>query len=178
MRIISGKHKGRRILAPRLLPVRPTTDMAKEALFNILYNTYDFEGLAILDLYSGTGNISYEFASRGSRVVTAVETDRHCVSFIRKTAANLELPITALRAKALDFLEKTSGTYDIIFADPPYDRPREEFEMIRDLVFQRSLLKEGGLLVIEHGRKTDLSTGQNFLEDRKYGGSVFSFFKP
>lgn len=178
MRIISGKHKGRRIIAPRLLPVRPTTDMAKEALFNILYNSYAFDGLSVLDLYSGTGNISYEFASRGAVSVTSVEADRNCVAFIKKTAAVLEFPITALRGLALDFLENTRQNYDIIFADPPYDRPLEEFEKIRELVFARKLLKENGLLVIEHGRHTDLSGGEFFGEDRKYGGSIFSFFRP
>lgn len=176
MRIISGTHKGKRIQAPKKLPVRPTTDMAKEALFNILNNRYYLENLSVLDLYAGTGNISYEFASRGAEAITAVDAAFDCVKFIRKTATELEFPIAATKSPVRKFLEQTGMTFDIIFADPPYDMSEEEFSEIPELVFKRELLKENGSLVIEHGKHTDLSELPNFTEQRKYGSSVFSFF--
>lgn len=176
MRIISGTHKGRRLSAPKNLPVRPTTDMAKEALFNILHNTYSFDELAVLDLYSGTGNISLEFASRGCKTITAVDANYRCIRFISKTSKALGLPVSAVRSGATEYLGKIAQTYDIIFADPPYDSPEEDFKMLQELVFKRALLREGGVLIVEHSKHTDLSTLEHFTHDRKYGGSVFSFF--
>ncbi len=177
MRIISGSHKGRKITAPKQLPVRPTTDMAKEALFNILHNAYFFEELSVLDLYAGTGNISYEFASRGCAHIVAVDASHRCVKFIAATSKALEFPILAIKAEVLDYLDRTLQQFDIIFADPPYDKPIEEFQRIRELVFQKSLLREGGVLIIEHSKRTDLSGLEYFEQQRKYGGSVFSFFR-
>jgi 16S rRNA (guanine(966)-N(2))-methyltransferase RsmD len=177
MRIISGKFKSRRITAPSKLPVRPTTDMAKEALFNILNNNYYFDEIAVLDLFSGTGNICYEFGSRGCDKITAVDGDFGCVQFITKTSEELELNITALKSDVFSFLEKTTLKSDIIFADPPYDLPIEEFEKIPELVFKNNLLTEAGSLIIEHAKHTDLSHIPNFSNNRKYGGSVFSFFE-
>ena len=176
MRIISGKYKSRRIIAPNKLPVRPTTDMAKEALFNILNNRYYFDEVAFLDLYAGTGNISYEFASRGCEKITAVDGDFGCVQFITKTANELDLNITALKSDVFSFLKKTALKSNIIFADPPYDMPLEDFEQIPELVFKNELLGEDGVLIIEHAKQTDLSHLPNFTNNRKYGGSVFSFF--
>lgn len=176
MRIISGLHKGRRISAPKQLPVRPTTDMAKEALFNILHNAYSFDELSVLDLYAGTGNISYEFASRGCNSVVAVDANQRCIKFIDETAKQLNLPIRAVRQDALHYLERNTTRFDIIFADPPYDKPLEDFIRIRDLVIQKGLLKKKGVLIIEHSSRTDLSTLGNFDQQRKYGGSRFSFF--
>lgn len=177
MRIISGTHKGRRITAPRQLPVRPTTDMAKEALFNILQHSCYFEELSVLDLYAGTGNISYEFASRGCDKIVSVDSSHHCIRFIEATSKALELPISAVKSEALDYLGRASLKFDIIFADPPYDRPIEEFLRIRELVFEREMLLEGGLLIIEHSKHTDLSKEEHFAQNRKYGGSIFSFFR-
>lgn len=177
MRIISGKYKSRRITAPSKLPVRPTTDMAKEALFNILNNTYYFDELAILDLFAGTGNICYEFGSRGTTNITAVDGDFGCVQFIDKTAKELDLNITAIKNDVFIFLDKTKLKSDIIFADPPYDLPLEDFEKIPELIFKNELLLEGGKLIIEHAKQTDLSHLKNFVSKRKYGGSVFSFFE-
>jgi len=177
MRIISGKYKSRRINAPSKLPVRPTTDMAKEALFNILNNRYYFDEIAFLDLFAGTGNISYEFASRGCENITAVDGDFGCVQFINKTAAELDLSISSLKSDVFSFLERTQLKSDIIFADPPYNMPLEDFERIPELVFKNKLLLQDGVLVIEHAKHTDLSHLPNFAERRKYGGSVFSFFK-
>ncbi|MFK7812588.1 MAG: RsmD family RNA methyltransferase [Maribacter sp.] len=177
MRIISGKFKSRRIKAPNKLPVRPTTDMAKEALFNILNNQYYFDEVAFLDLFAGTGNISYEFASRGCEKITAVDGDFGCVQFISKTSTELELNISALKSDVFSFLEKTSLKSDVIFADPPYDMPLEHFQRIPELVFKNGLLLEGGVLIIEHAKQTDLTNLPNFNNKRKYGGSVFSFFE-
>ncbi len=177
MRIISGTHKGRRIIAPGKLPVRPTTDVAKEALFNILNNYYHLSSLNILDLFSGTGNISYEFAARGAENITAVDANYDCVKFIKKTAAELDFPITTIKSDVFKYLERASVKADIIFADPPYNLEKDEFAKIAGLVFENDLLLEDGQLIIEHSKHTDLSDLEHFREGRKYGSSVFSFFE-
>ncbi len=177
MRIISGNHKGRRIIAPQKLPVRPTTDVAKEALFNILNNYYSIANIKVIDLFSGTGNISYEFAARGSENITAVDANYDCVKFIKKTSAELEFPITTIKSDVFKYLEKAPVKADIIFADPPYDLEKEKFARIVGLVFKNVILKEEGMLIIEHSKHTDLSDLERFRESRKYGSSVFSFFE-
>lgn len=177
MRIISGTHKGKRITAPAKLPVRPTTDVAKEALFNILNNYYHISSLSILDLFSGTGNISYEFAARGAEKITAVDANYDCVKFIKKTAADLDFPITTIKSDVFKYLEKGPVKADIIFADPPYNLEKEEFAKIVELVFENRLLLEDGQLILEHSKHTDLSDLKQFRESRKYGSSVFSFFE-
>jgi 16S rRNA (guanine(966)-N(2))-methyltransferase RsmD len=177
MRIISGKHKGRRLTAPKKLPVRPTTDMAKESLFNILNNHFYLHEISVLDLFAGTGNISYEFASRGTTQITAVDGDYGCVSYIKKTAAALELDITAIKSDVYKFLERTHLKANIIFADPPYAFTQEQFERIAELVFERDLLLEDGFLIIEHAKETKMEETPNFSFSKSYGGSVFSFFQ-
>jgi len=177
MRIISGKFKSRRINAPKHLPVRPTTDRAKEALFNIINNEYYFEGLKTLDLYAGIGSISLEFASRGVEDLTAVDQHKGCVDFIIKTAEELEVDIETHQKTCLDFLNKTSGTYDIVFADPPYEYADEEFFEIVDTILDRKLLSEKGILIVEHSKHTDLSKHARFVKNRNYGHSVFSWFE-
>ena len=177
MRIISGKHKGRKITAPSKLPVRPTTDMAKEGLFNILNNTYYFNDISVLDLFSGTGNIAFEFGSRGCLAITSVDENQGCIKFISETSEQLELNISAIKSDVFGYLEKTGGKYDIVFADPPYDLDFDDFSKIPELVFSRELLLEDGVLIIEHSKHTDLSKLPHFTNQRKYGGSVFSFFK-
>lgn len=177
MRIISGKHKGRRITAPKNLPVRPTTDMSKESLFNILNNHFNFNGLKVLDLFSGTGNISYEFASRGSGPITSVDGDMGCVNFIKKTATELDLDISAIKSDVFSFLERNKTTYDIIFADPPYNLDQKEFEKVIQLIFDNELLDEEGMLIVEHSKHTKLNHMSNFSFDKHYGGSVFSFYE-
>ncbi len=121
MRIISGTHKGKRLTAPKKLPVRPTTDMAKEGLFNILNNRFDFEEISVLDLFAGTGNISFEFASRGTKSIVAVDKYPGCLQFINKTAQELGFSIATIKADVYKYLENTSPKVDIIFADPPYN---------------------------------------------------------
>lgn len=176
-RIISGKYKGRRIAAPKKLPVRPTTDMAKEALFNIIRSNYHISQLNILDLFAGTGNISYEFASRGSQQITAVDGHYGCVQFINKTANEFDFSINAIKSDVFKYLERARGTYDIIFADPPYDIDIKKFEEIAMLVFQQNLLDQDGMLIIEHGKYTKLDSFNNYVETRHYGGNAFSFFE-
>lgn len=176
-RIISGKYKGRRISAPKKLPVRPTTDMAKEALFNIIRSRFHISTLNILDLFAGTGNISYEFASRGAVQVTAVDAHYGCVRFIQQTADDFELDINAIKSEVFTYLERSKGTYDIIFADPPYDIPLEDFKKIAAQVFANNLIDQDGLLIIEHSKHTKLDECPNFVETRHYGGNAFSFFE-
>ncbi|MBM1107847.1 RsmD family RNA methyltransferase [Aurantibacter crassamenti] len=177
MRIISGTYKGKRITAPKKLPTRPTTDMAKEGLFNILNNHYYFEDCSVLDLFSGTGNISYEFASRGTTQITAVDANANCIKFIDKTTKELDFSIEAIKSDVFKYLSRVKSKTDIIFADPPYALTTEEFEKIVMLVFKNDLLLEEGQLIIEHSPHTDLSEVQHFSNKRKYGGSVFSFFQ-
>lgn len=177
MRIISGKYKGRRLIAPKKLPVRPTTDMQKESLFNILNNHYQFNEIDVLDLFSGTGNIAYEFASRGTTEVHAVDAHFACIKFIAKTSEELDFPIKCFKSDVFKYLEKTPNKFNVIFADPPYQLPIIEFERLPQLVFERNLLSEDGMLIIEHASQMDLSHLQHFNEQRKYGSSVFSFFQ-
>lgn len=176
MRIIGGKLKGLLVHPPANLPVRPTTDLAKEALFNILFNRFDFEDLTILDLFSGTGNISLEFASRNVVKVTAVDKHFGCFNFVKQMAAKYNLPnIKAHKADVFKFLELETDQFDLIFADPPYDLPT--IPRIPEIVFNRNLLKENGLLIVEHPTMKKLDTHPNFTEQRKYGHSSFSFFE-
>ena len=175
MRIISGSHKGRRVIAPKKLPVRPTTDRSKEGLFNILQHRLNFESLHVLDLFSGTGNISYEFASRGVANITAVDQNRHCVNFIKKTATDLGLTINSLQSESITFLKKKVSHYDLIFGDPPYDWKAEAYFVL--IIEAKKSLNESGLIILEHSVFIDLSKGQGFDFSRTYGGSVFSFFK-
>ncbi|VXB98100.1 16S rRNA (Guanine(966)-N(2))-methyltransferase RsmD [Flavobacterium sp. 9R] len=177
MRIISGKYKGRRIQPPKNLPVRPTTDMSKEALFNVLNNHFSFEGLKVLDLFSGTGNISYEFASRGSYPITSVDGDFGCVKFIKQVAAEYDFTIAATKSDVFKFLENCKTTYDIIFADPPYGLDQATFEKVVLLVFEKNLLNEEGMMIIEHSKYTKMEHLDNFSFQKSYGGSFFSFFE-
>ena len=175
MRIIGGSHKGRRITAPGSLPVRPTTDMAKEALFNILNNHYDFEGLKVLDLFAGIGSISYEFASRGAAEVLSVEMNPRCVNFITETSRKLDLKnLFVIRANVFTYLRRSGKKFDIIFADPPYDL--EGIETIPDLVFENDLLDKDAWLIVEHSANIDFSDHSNLDQQRKYGKVNFSMF--
>ncbi len=177
MRIISGKYKGRRISPPRNLPVRPTTDMSKEALFNVLNNHFNFQELKVLDLFAGTGNISFEFASRGCQPITCIDADFGCIKFIKQTADEFDFNITAIKSDVFKFLEKHAANYDLIFADPPYGIDQKEFDKIVTLVFDQELLNESGMMIIEHSKHTKLNHLINFSFQKNYGGSVFSFFE-
>ncbi len=176
MRIIGGKLKGLRLNPPNGLPVRPTTDLAKEALFNILQNHIDTEGLKVLDLFSGTGNLSLEFASRGAAEVIAVDKSIRCIHFLNDTARQHGLEqIKTYNADVFKYLDLETAVYDLIFADPPYDLSR--IPELPKIIFEKKLLTEGGLLIIEHQSMQNLSHHPAFMEQRKYGHSSFSFFK-
>lgn len=175
MRIVSGTHRGRRINPPNNLPVRPTTDIAKESLFNILNNYIDFEAVRVLDIFTGTGSISFEFASRGCNDITSVDSNFRCIDFIERTATQFKMEqITAIRSDVFSFLKYVKKPYDIIFADPPFDLP--DREKIAELVFTNKLLNKDGYLIIEHSRDIDFSAHPKFAEMRKYGKVQFSFF--
>jgi 16S rRNA (guanine966-N2)-methyltransferase len=177
MRIIRGSLKGRRINPPGNLPVRPTTDFAKEGLFNVLENIIDLEGLSILDLFSGTGGMSYEFASRGAGRVTCVEQDSNCYLFISKTVKelNIEDKFRVVKNDVFRYIGFSKEKYDLIFADPPYQL--KNLVLLPDLIFKYELLNTDGLFILEHPAEHDFSKHPAFSEKRNYGNVNFSFFK-
>lgn len=175
MRIIAGKNRGRQIITPKNLPVRPTTDLGKESLFNILNHYFHFDRITVLDLFAGTGNISYEFASRDAVNVLAVDNHYACVDFIKKTLEKLQYEnVTAIKEDAFHFLNRCRQKFDVIFADPPYDM--QNIDKIVDLVFKRELLKPDGWLILEHPKEYNFSESPWFYQHRKYGKLNFSFF--
>ncbi len=176
MRIIGGKLKGLHLQAPAHLPVRPTTDMAKEALFNRLYHRYDFENCRVLDLFSGTGSISIEFASRGAHQITSVDQHAGCIHWLKSTALKHRLSnIEVQKADVFKYLTQPRQAYTLIFADPPYHL--SNIPEIAQLVFSQNWLEEGGLLIIEHATLLKLDHIAGFTETRTYGQSSFSFFE-
>lgn len=176
MRIISGRYRGRTIVPPRNLRARPTTDFAKENLFNVLSNLVDFEDLDVLDLFSGTGSISYEFASRDAKSVTSVEVNSVHHNFIRQTARDLKFEnFYAVKANVFLYLKSCTKKFDLIFSDAPYDLEGSE-EVIR-LVFESELLAEDGILIFEHSKDQDVSNMPHYWQTRSYGSVQFSFFK-
>jgi len=174
LRIISGKYKGKHFGNIKKLNARPTTDRAKESLFNILNNIIYFEDVKMLDLFSGTGSISYEFASRGCDSVTCIDRDYNHIRFIKKTSEELDLGLNVIKADVFKFLKSSNNKYDIIFADPPFDM--ENFEDIPKLVKEGSFLLEDGILIVEH---SDRFTWKDTIPDetRAYGKVCFSFFR-
>lgn len=175
MRILGGSLKGRTINVPKGLPIRPTTSFAGEGLFNILNNYFDMEVCSILDLFSGTGHISLEFASRGCTDITAVDSNYNCVNFLKQTANQFKLPVQTVKADVFKFLKENTKTFDLIFADPPYDLIN--FEEIHQLIFDSNFLKDNGWLIIEHGPRTKLEHLSHFKQLRKYGNVNFSIFE-
>ena len=153
MRIISGKYKGKNLIVPKGLPVRPTTDYAKESLFNILNNTISFRELNILELFAGTGNIGFEFMSRGAKSITSVDLDFKCIQFIKKMNKEIGIEGRVIRSEAFRFVKSN-----------------------KDLIFDKGLLQEEGLLIIEHKKEIDFSLAKNYTSTRQYGKVNFSFF--
>lgn len=176
MRIISGTHKGRRIQVGNKFKARPTTDIAKETLFNILNNLYDFEKLEILDLFSGTGSISYEFASRGAKKVISIEKDYKHHTYIRTNIEHLGFAntIIPIKSDSFRFLEQTSLVFDIIFADPPFEM--ENLNELPNLVMNKEILTKIGLFILEHPKTYDFSEHPHFERLVKKGSVHFSFF--
>ncbi|NDV57133.1 16S rRNA (guanine(966)-N(2))-methyltransferase RsmD [Bacteroides sp. 519] len=176
MRIIGGIYKRRRFDVPKTFKARPTTDFAKENLFNILNNNIDFdEEPTALDLFAGTGSISIELISRGCSRVVSVEKDSAHFSFINKVIRELKTDkCFPLRGDVFKFISGCKQQFDLIFADPPYDLP--QLETIPNLIFENNLLKEGGIFVLEHGKHNHFEDHPNFLEKRVYGSVNFSFF--
>lgn len=176
MRIIGGKLRGKTICPPNGYKARPTTDFAKEGLFNILNNEYEMEGLQVLDLFGGTGSISFEFASRGASMVYCVEMLPLHANFIKSQAQQFGLKnVTVVRHNVFDFLEICHEKFDIVFADPPY--AIEGLDGIPDKVFAREIIHHGGYLILEHPDEYEFSSHPYFVKERKYGNVHFSFFE-
>lgn len=176
MRIISGKHKGRKIRAPFVDEIRPTTDFAKTGLFNVLNNHLDYEQTKVLDLFSGFGNIAFEFASRGAVFVDAVDVHPQAIKFVKQFAKDIQLPVNAYQSDVLQFLNKVHQKYDVIFADPPYDN-EYVLDEIFEVVKKRNLLNENGWLILEHEKSKSFSHLPEFFDERKYGKVHFSFLR-
>lgn len=176
MRIVSGTLKGRIIQVPSNFKLRPTTDLAKESLFNILNNLVDFEELKVLDLFSGTGSLCYEFASRGCPKITGIEKNFKHVSFINSTLKSLGIEtVTIKKDDVFEFVSKCNETFDLIFADPPYDLP--DLNKIPNAIFENNILKEDGILIIEHPKNINFSSHPKFQQQKSYGAVNFSFFE-
>lgn len=176
MRIISGKLSRFRFNPPKGFDSRPTTNFSKEGLFNILHHQYDISSLKVLDLFCGTGNITFEFASREAKV-TAVDKNYKCTSFIKSTANKCKVveQVTTIRSDVFKFLKENTNEFDIIFADPPFDFGKYE-ELVQAISASKAINKNS-LLVIEHSKRVNLSKINGFTDSRKYGGVLFSFFK-
>jgi len=176
MRIIGGQFAGLRLQPPKNLPVRPTTDLAKESLFNILQNRLDFDELVCLDLFAGTGNISFELASRGAKFVQAIDIHFKCLAYIQEITKKWNIDtIKTQKADVLKFIGSDTSTYDLIFADPPYDLP--QLPQLANMILSNKLLSSDGILVIEHPSTRKMEESVHFVETRKYGNSSFSFYQ-
>mgnify|MGYP002623577609 FL=1 len=178
MRIVSGKYKGKRFDVPNSFKARPTTDFAKESLFNILMNNYvDFEEYpSALDLFSGTGSISLEFLSRGCSNVVSIEKDYKHWQYLKRICTELgDKKWKPLHADVFKYVERQTDQFDIIFADPPYSL--KNLGDIPEIIFSNDILASGGIFVLEHGKDYDFSDNQRFVDHRSYGSVNFSFFK-
>jgi 16S rRNA (guanine966-N2)-methyltransferase len=177
MRIVSGQYKGRTFNPGKNFRARPTTDYAKESLFNILANRYDFDEISVLDLFSGTGSISYEFASRGCKQITLVESDFVHYRFITQTLSLLKAEgVSPVKANVFSFIKKNTDKFDLVFADPPYEL--KELNTLPGLVLSSGALNAGGVFILEHPKSYNFGNHPGFRELRFYGSVHFSFFSP
>jgi len=175
VRIIAGNLRGRRLNPPTTLPVRPTTDMARESLFNILNNYVDYDECAVLDLFAGTGAVSLEFVSRGAKEVTSVDINAQCVDFIKSSAQQFGVKnLHVVRSDVFDLLKRAYKKFDIVFADPPY--ALENLAQLPDLVFEKNLLTNDGIFILEHPREFQFEEHPHFWQHRHYGKVNFTFF--
>lgn len=176
MRIISGKYGRRRFDVPTNITARPTTDMARENLFNVLNNLIDFEGITVLDLFAGTGAISFEFVSRGCASVTSVEKAATQFNFIQKVKKQLgEENMTIIKGDVFRFIGSCRQQFDVIFADPPYDLP--QLPQLPELILNSAMVKPGTLVIVEHSKANDFMAMPQLLQHRLYGKVNFSIFK-
>jgi 16S rRNA (guanine(966)-N(2))-methyltransferase RsmD len=178
MRIISGEFKGRKFIPPaKNWPTRPTTDVSKEGLFNILQNRLEFEETVMLDLFGGTGNHCYEFISRGCTDATYVDNHSPAVDFVKKIAKELKIEdrININKIDVFKFISGNIRSFDYIFAGPPYPLPN--LNTIPDKIFETKILAENGIFVLEHNPNHNFCNHSNYFEERKYGTTIFSFFK-
>ena len=174
MRIINGKYKNRRFNIPKNLKIRPTTDKAKESLFNILENMVNFNEIKILDLFSGSGNISYEFFSRGS-TVTCVDSNIKCIKFISDLSKNYEMNFSIIKKDVFNYLNTSKLKYDVIFADPPYNTPHNNYCKLIKLIFDKKIISNNGIIVLEHSSFLNFKNHVKFFKSKKYGDVNFSF---
>ena len=175
MRIIAGSLRGRRLNPPANLPVRPTTDMARESLFNILNNYVDYEECTVMDLFAGTGAVSVEFVSRGAREVTSIDINAACTDFIKATARQIGIDnIHVVRADVFDLLKRANRKFDIVFADPPY--ALHDLPQLPRIVFESDVLTDDGIFILEHPKEFSFEDHPNFWQHRAYGKVNFTFF--
>ena len=177
MRIISGSKKSLSIRAPKDIPSRPTTDKVKESRFNIIINRFNIDEVRVLDLFAGTGNISFEFASRGTKKIISVDNNLKCIKFIKETSAKHGFNIITKRKNYIDFLIKNDENFDIIFAAPPYLFSEYQYFELLSIIKQKNLLSDDGEIIIEHSSNISLVEKNNNIEERKYGSSILSFIK-
>ena len=176
MRIIGGEFRGRRFTPPAKTPARPTTDIAKEGLFNTLNNMIDFEGIKTCDIFGGTGSISYELASRGAADLTLIELDRGNINFIKRTVSELGVAdrFNIIKGEVFRFMKQSTQQYDFIFAGPPY--ALQNIDEIPELLFEKEMLAADGIFVLEHTPRNDYQDHPRFLKMKNYGTTVFSYF--
>jgi len=172
MRIIAGTHKGRRINPPNNLTLRPTTDKAKEALFNIINSRYFFDKKNMLDLFAGTGSIAFEFTSRGVKNAVAIDHNTNCIEFINTTSKIFDFNISAIQSDGLKYAQNCTERFNFIFADPPYNY--QYYHELKEVIVKNNLIKKDGLLIIEHDKDTKFDDAN--VEVRKYGRVQFSLF--
>lgn len=175
MRIISGKLKGKQLKIPKNIDVRPTTDQSKEALFNILVNRYDLNKIKVLDLFAGTGSMSFEFSSRGVKTVYSVDKNYNSTKFIKKFSDENNLNINVLKKDIFKSNLETDIKFDLIFADPPYANNKKYYTNLLSVLRKKLSISNGALLILEHPKSIDLKKNENIIEERKYGGCIFSF---
>jgi len=174
MRIILGKYKSRRFNIPKNLKIRPTTDKAKESLFNILENIVNFNDIKILDLFSGSGNISYEFFSRGS-TVTSVDNNVKCIKFISEISRNFGMNFSIIKKDVFNYLNSSKLKFDVVFADPPYNMPKKNYCKLIKLIFDKNIISNNGIIILEHSSFLNFEKHEKFFKSKKYGDVNFSF---
>lgn len=176
MRIIGGSFKGRTLLVPKGLPVRPTTDFAREGLFNVLTNHFDLSNISFLDLYAGTGAMTFEMASRGAKYIVSVDQHAACIRFITTTASKLNIPfIYPLKDNVLGYMKKSQSAFDLIFADPPYHTT--DYNQLLETILKSTCLKSEGWLIIEHPASVNFEQHLDFFRHLRYGNVNFSIFQ-